>query len=303
MLRIQNLVKSYGNKPAVDNISFEAKGGEILGFLGPNGAGKSTTMKIACCYLSPDSGTAEVCGFDVRKNAMEVKRIIGYLPEHNPIYPDMYVHEFLRFSGSVYGIKGSALNKRVADIVEKVGLGAEQNKKIGSLSKGYRQRVGLAQALVHDPKVLILDEPTTGLDPNQIVEIRNLIREAGKEKTVIFSTHIMQEVQALCDRVVIINKGKIVVDNTLNALRSGARDRQSLGAEFERDIDADLLRGITGVIKVSRSGAGQYQIEAAEGVEIRSAVFRLAAENNLPLLGLQQQEETLETVFQRLTSN
>lgn len=220
-IKIQNLSKIYGSQKAVDNISFEINKGEIVGFLGPNGAGKSTTMKILTGYIPATEGIAEVNGFDVKTNPMQVKQTIGYLPEHNPLYLDMYVREFLEFVGSMYGISGKNLKNRIDEVIELVGLNIEKHKKIGQLSKGYRQRVGIAQALIHDPEVLILDEPTTGLDPNQLVEIRNLIKQIGQNKTVVFSTHIMQEVEAICDRVVIINRGKIVADGNLNELRQG----------------------------------------------------------------------------------
>jgi ABC-2 type transport system ATP-binding protein len=222
-IKVQNLSKVYGTQRAVDNISFEVSKGEIIGFLGPNGAGKSTTMKILTGYIPATEGTAEVNGFDVRTSPMQVKTHIGYLPEHNPLYLDMYVKEFLDFAGSLYGLKGRTLQIRIDETIERVGLGLEKHKKIGQLSKGYRQRVGLAQALIHNPDVLILDEPTTGLDPNQLVEIRDLIKNVGKDKTVIFSTHIMQEVEAICDRVVIINCGKIVADSTLSELKKGGK--------------------------------------------------------------------------------
>lgn len=222
-IKVQNLSKVYGTQRAVDNISFEVSKGEIIGFLGPNGAGKSTTMKILTGYIPATEGTAEVNGFDVQTSPMQVKSNIGYLPEHNPLYLDMYVKEFLDFAGSLYGLKGRALQLKIDETIERVGLGLEKHKKIGQLSKGYRQRVGLAQALIHNPDVLILDEPTTGLDPNQLVEIRDLIKNVGKDKTVIFSTHIMQEVEAICDRVVIINRGKIVADSTLSDLKKGGK--------------------------------------------------------------------------------
>lgn len=227
-LKIQNLVKIYGTQSAVNDISFEVNQGEIVGFLGPNGAGKSTTMKIATCYLTATSGKVEVCGYDVQQDAMEVRKNIGYLPEHNPLYLEMYVKEFLEFVGGLYQIKGQKLQNRIAEVIELVGLSLEQKKKIGQLSKGYRQRVGLAQALIHDPKVLILDEPTTGLDPNQLAEIRGVIRNVGKEKTVVFSTHIMQEVEAICDRVVIINHGKIVNDSSLSALKTSGKTMEEV---------------------------------------------------------------------------
>lgn len=230
-IKIQNLTKTYGTQKAVDNISFEVHKGEIVGFLGPNGAGKSTTMKILTGYIPSTEGSAEVNGFDVKSQPMQVKKSIGYLPEHNPLYLEMYVREFLEFIGSLYGLKGAELKNRIEEVIELVGLSLEKHKKIGQLSKGYRQRVGLAQAMIHNPEVLILDEPTTGLDPNQLVEIRNLIKEVGKNKTVIFSSHIMQEVEALCDRVVIINRGKIVADGNLAELK-GERAMEEVFREF-----------------------------------------------------------------------
>ena len=231
-IRIQHLTKLYGAQKAVNDISFDVKPGEIMGFLGPNGAGKSTTMKITTGYLNATSGSVEVCGFDVAKQSMEVRRSIGYLPEHNPLYTDMYIKEFLRFVGALYGLKGEKLRQRVSEMVEICGLELEQNKKIGQLSKGYRQRVGLAQALIHNPPVLILDEATTGLDPNQIIEIRTLIKSVGKEKTVLFSSHIMQEVEAICDRAVIINRGQVVANRTLADLRSEGKPLEEVFREL-----------------------------------------------------------------------
>lgn len=232
MLKVQNLTKIYGTQKAVNDISFEAKQGEIVGFLGPNGAGKSTTMKIATCYLTATSGTVEVCGFDVQKSPMEARRNIGYLPEHNPLYLEMYVKEFLEFIGGIYGLKGQHLQRRISEVIELFGLTLEYKKKIGQLSKGYRQRVGLAQALIHDPQVLILDEPTTGLDPNQLAEIRGVIRNIGREKIVIFSTHIMQEVEAICDRVIIINRGNIVEDTSLTNLQKAGKTMEEVFREL-----------------------------------------------------------------------
>lgn len=227
-IQVTNLSKIYGTQRAIDNISFNLKPGEIVGFLGPNGAGKSTTMKILTGYLKPTSGSATVSGFDVLVHPMPARRAIGYLPEHNPLYLDMYVKEFLQFSGKLYNIKGTTLKNRVGEVIAMCGLEIEQHKKIGQLSKGYRQRVGLAQSFLHDPEVLILDEPTTGLDPNQILEIRELIRTAGSNKTVLFSTHIMQEVEALCDRVIIINKGKVVSDSSLETLRQSGESLEDI---------------------------------------------------------------------------
>ena len=227
-IRVENLTKVYGSQRAVDGISFSLKPGEIVGFLGPNGAGKSTTMKMLTGYLAPTSGSAYVSEFDVVTQPIQSKRSIGYLPEHNPLYLDMYVREFLLFTGKLYNLGGDILKNRVDEIISLCGLEVEKKKKIGELSKGYRQRVGLAQSFLHDPQVLILDEPTTGLDPNQIIEIRNLIRTAGKNKTVLFSSHIMQEVEALCDRVIVINKGKVVKDSSLDELRSGGQSLEEI---------------------------------------------------------------------------
>ena len=237
---VNNLTKTFGTQKAVDNISFLAEKGEILGFLGPNGAGKSTTMKIATCYWPPTAGKVTVSNIDVAKNPLEVKEKVGYLPEHNPLYLEMYVHEYLGFIGGLHHLKGSKLKSQIKEMIEICGLTIEQNKKIGALSKGYRQRVGLAQSLIHDPEVLILDEPTTGLDPNQIVEIRALIKKVSREKTVIFSTHIMPEVQALCDRAVIINRGQIVADSKVSELKS-TNDHNVLRLEFKHAIDITPL--------------------------------------------------------------
>ena len=302
-IRIQNLTKLYGQQKAVDKISLTVQPGEIVGFLGPNGAGKSTTMKIATGYLPPTDGTVEVNGFDVRTQSMEVRRSVGYLPEHNPLYVDLYVKEYLRFAGSLHGLKGGELSRRIADMIELVGLGREQHKRIGQLSKGYRQRVGLAQALLHNPPVLILDEPTTGLDPNQLADIRQVIREAGRDKTVLFSTHIMQEVEALCDRVVIINRGKIVADGPLSQLRSASSGAGVVVvAEFEGELtDPKLLSTVPGVERVEPLGRGQYRITAQPDTDLRGAIFRLAADRNLTLVGLRQQESSLEGVFKELT--
>lgn len=230
-IAVTNLTKEYGSQKAVDSINFEVKTGEIVGFLGPNGAGKSTTMKILTGYVKATSGRVAVSGFDVSSQAMEARSSIGYLPEHNPLYPDMYVIEFLQFVGRLYHLKGRLLKERIAEMLHLCGLEREQHKKIGQLSKGYRQRVGLAQAFIHQPPVLVLDEPTTGLDPNQLAEIRELIRTLGKDRTVLFSTHIMQEVEALCDRVVIINRGKIVADDILQHLKGNS---DSLEAVFRK---------------------------------------------------------------------
>ncbi|MVM31674.1 gliding motility-associated ABC transporter ATP-binding subunit GldA [Spirosoma sp. HMF4905] len=302
-IRVQNLTKLYKQQRAVDQISLTVEPGEIVGFLGPNGAGKSTTMKIATGYLSPTEGTVEVNGFDVRTHSIDVRRSVGYLPEHNPLYLDLYIKEYLRFAGSLHGLRSSDLSRRIGDMIELVGLGHEQHKRIGQLSKGYRQRVGLAQALLHNPPVLILDEPTTGLDPNQLAEIRQVIREAGRDKTVLFSTHIMQEVEAICDRVVIINRGKIVADGPLSQLRSApAREGLVVIAEFEGNLaEPGVLVSLPGVERVEPLEHGLYRITAASNTDLRAAIFRLAADQNLTLVGLRQQENSLETIFKELT--
>ena len=293
-----NLVKVYGAQHAVDDISFSVKEGEIVGFLGPNGAGKSTTMKIATGYLSATSGTVKVSGLDVNDQPTATKRVIGYLPEHNPLYLDMYVHEYLGFVGKVFGLGGKFLKERVNEMIGLCGLALEQNKLIGSLSKGYRQRVGLAQSLIHNPQVLILDEPTSGLDPNQILEIRKLIKEVSKDKTVIFSTHIMQEVQALCDRVVVINRGKIVADDQLKNLTGASAGW--IEVEFKETVSVDVLRALAGIARVEGNG-NQFKIFSQAGVDVRPELVRFASEKNLTLLGLRQQESSLEEIFRSLT--
>jgi ABC-2 type transport system ATP-binding protein len=300
-IRIQNVTKLYGSQKAVDNISFEIGEGEIVGFLGPNGAGKSTTMKIITGFIPPTEGLVDVCGFDVLARPRKVKNITGYLPENNPLYTDMYVHEYLRFVGKVYGLEGKKLDERVQEMIGLCGLTPEQNKKIENLSKGYRQRVGLAQALIHDPKVLVLDEPTSGLDPNQLADIRKLIVDISLNKTVIFSTHIMQEVEAICDRVILINRGTIIADDSLPNLMKAATGQLTIIAEFETDIDPEMLRQIPGVEEVKGTGPKTYQIKSAENKELRAAIFRFAADKNLALVGLRQTETSLESVFQELT--
>ena len=302
-IEVTQLTKQYETgQRAVDQISFSLKAGEIVGFLGPNGAGKSTTMKILTGYLPATEGTVMVEGFDVSKSPMEVRQHIGYLPEHNPLYLDLYVKEFLRFSGRLHGLNGGKLTQRVSDMIDLVGLTREQGKKISQLSKGYRQRVGLAQALLHDPAVLVLDEPTTGLDPNQLADIRNVIKQAGRNKTVLFSTHIMQEVEALCDRVIIINRGKIVADGALSQLGSSAADKAVVVAEFEQDLaDPQVLASLTGIEQVEALGNGHYRITAIAGTDLRAAVFRLAADRGLTLVGLRQEASSLEGIFRNLT--
>lgn len=302
-LQVLHLTKFYGQQKAVNDISFEISKGEIVGFLGPNGAGKSTTMKMATGYLPPSSGTVVVEGMDVLDHSLNVRRVTGYLPEHNPLYLDMYVHEYLHFVGRVYGIQPGNLKKRIPEIIEQCGLVREQNKKIEQLSKGFRQRVGIAQALIHDPAVLILDEPTSGLDPNQIQEIRKLIKEISANKTVIFSTHIMQEVQALCDRVIVINLGEIVADDTVENLMRTQSKSAAIIVEFSVHVDVETLRLIPGIRKLDRINQSSFLLEPEEGVDLRAAVFRFAADHSLSLLGLRQQENTLEEIFRQLTIN
>lgn len=301
-LQVQNLTKFYGQQKAVDDISFTVREGEIVGFLGPNGAGKSTTMKIATNYLPPSSGTIKVGNYDVANQPLEARRITGYLPEHNPLYLDMYVHEYLTFSSRIAGLNTTKSRARVGEMIEVCGLALEQNKKIESLSKGYRQRVGLAQALVHDPQVLILDEPTSGLDPNQLVEIRKLIRNVSRNKTVIFSTHIMQEVQALCDRVVVINRGKLVANDTLPNLLKNQSGSTALIIEFEGGVSLDELKSIVGVRSVEEAGNFKFKITGAPGIDLRPEIFRFAADRHLSLLGLKQEEGSLEGIFRELTA-
>jgi len=300
-LYVSHLTKIYRQQKAVNDISFSIEKGEIVGFLGPNGAGKSTTMKIATGYLPPTTGTVQVNGLDVTTHSLQVRKMMGYLPEHNPLYLDMFVHEYLHFVGKVFDISSSTLKSRIPEIIGLCGLGREQNKRIEELSKGYRQRVGLAQALIHNPDVLILDEPTTGLDPNQILEIRKLIKEISRDKTVIFSTHIMQEVQAICDRVIVINQGEIVADDKVANLLK----RQShvyVVVEVEGEVNESELLALDGVESVTSMQKGLYRLAAREGSDLRPEVFRLAADRNLSLIGLRQEENSLEEIFRSLTA-
>jgi ABC-2 type transport system ATP-binding protein len=297
-IEVKNLTKFYGEQAAVNSISFEVKKGEIVGFLGPNGAGKSTTMKIITGFIPSTSGEVRVCGKLVDVDSLDTRKLIGYLPENNPLYLDMYVKEYLTFVGNIYKIKN--VKARVAEMIKAVGLEVEQNKKIGMLSKGYRQRVGLAQAIIHDPEVLILDEPTSGLDPNQLVEIRELIKQIGKEKTVMLSTHIMQEVEAICDRVVIINKGEIVADSKTNELHS--EDKViTIYAEFEGEQSKSRLAKINNVRTIEKVGEG-WLFEGNANVDLRKQIAQFAQENKLLVLTLRVEEKRLEEVFKELTS-
>ncbi len=298
-VKVSGLSKVFGEQRAVDKVSFAARKGQVLGFLGPNGAGKTTTMKIITCYMPQTEGQVEVCGYDVKESPMEVRRKIGYLPEHNPLYKDMYVKEYLHFMATVHKISTPA--RRISDMIEMTGLGKEQHKLIGALSKGYRQRVGLAQAMLHDPEVLILDEPTSGLDPNQLVEIRSLIKQMGREKTVIFSTHIMQEVQALCDQVIIINKGKIVADDPIERLQDKVSEQTLTSVEFLQAVDAGILQKISGVKSVRNIGKNRWQLISENNRDVRAEVFKFAVSNNLTLLELHKEISSVEDVFQTLT--
>lgn len=298
---VQGLSKHFGTQKAVDNLSFEAHPGQILGFLGPNGAGKTTTMKMLCCYTEPTEGTASVEGYDIKTSPLLVRKQIGYLPEHNPLYEEMYVKEFLQFVASIHRIENKV--GRISDIIEMTGLGKEQNKIIGTLSKGYRQRVGLAQAIIHDPKVLILDEPTSGLDMNQLLDIRSLIKELGKEKTVIFSSHIMQEVQALCDRVVIINNGNLVADESIDTLRNRMEGNRSVRVEFaQKNVSATIFNGLKNVTDVRREG--EEIIFTIKGNEdIRAEIFNFAVANQLTLLEMKTDKANVEDIFRKLTKS
>ncbi|MFN7115337.1 MAG: gliding motility-associated ABC transporter ATP-binding subunit GldA [Saprospiraceae bacterium] len=296
---VKNLTKIYGEQRAVNDISFEAKPGEVLGFLGPNGAGKTTTMKIVTCFIPQTEGTVEVSGYDVAKNSMEVRRNIGYLPEHNPLYKDLYVKEYLTFVARLHDVKN--IRQRVDEMVQLTGLEREQKKVISALSKGYRQRVGLAQAMLHDPQVLILDEPTSGLDPNQLAEIRSLIKQLGKQKTVIFSTHIMQEVQALCDRVVIINKGVIVANDPIETLQNRVKGESVVTVEFAQSVDKKLLTGIPKVKQIKDLGKNRWQLIAPAEVDVRPDVHKFVVKNNLTLLEMHKEVSSVEDVFQQLT--
>jgi len=297
----RNITKLFGKQRALDRVSLSVRKGELVGFLGPNGAGKSTMMKIITGYLPADEGEVFVNGNKINSGQLNYKKDIGYLPEHNPLYPDLYIKEYLEISAGFYGLKN--VKARIGEMIELTGLVEEQHKKIRSLSKGYRQRVGLAQALIHDPSILILDEPTTGLDPNQLEEIRNLIRTISREKTVILSSHIMQEVEAICNRVIIINKGKIVADGGISEVKNGSfRSHQIVLVEFLQTPDQKLLLEIEGVRSASQNGK-VWELEADGKSDLRPAVFEFAVQNNLTLLTLQEKQQNLESVFHQLTQN
>lgn len=299
-ITVSGVSKFYGQQKALDDVSFEVGKGEVVGFLGPNGAGKSTMMKIITCFVPPSEGSVQVCGFDIISQSMDVRRSVGYLPESNPLYHDMYVKEYLEFVCGMYALREP--KKRVAEMVEVTGLGREQHKYIGQLSKGYKQRVGIAQALIHDPQVLILDEPTSGLDPNQLVGIRELITRLGKEKTVLFSSHIMQEVEAVSDRVLIIDRGKLVADGKVDGVSSVGTKVQRVLVEFESPIEASALRSSGGFHEVSELSSNVYRITSMSSDDLRKDVATWAQKNGHLILSLKLEEERLEDIFQKLTS-
>lgn len=298
-ISVQSLQKNYGEQKAVDQISFEVGKGEIVGFLGPNGAGKSTTMKILTGYLQPDGGKASVSGIDVQEHPLQTKKKIGYLPESNPLYYDMYVREYLHFMADVHQVKDSVA--RVNEVITQVGLTRESDKKIGQLSKGYKQRVGLAAALIHNPEVLILDEPTTGLDPNQIIEIRDVIRQLGQEKTILFSSHILQEVEAICDRVIIINKGRLIADSTVSELQQ-ANSRPVIRVQFKESLAPGLLeKYIRSQTSLNQVNNTEWEITATDLSEAKKQLLEMSVHENLNIISLQSGEQSLEEVFRTLT--
>ena len=294
------MTKLYGTQTAVNSISFEIAPGEIVGFLGPNGAGKSTTMKMLTCYIPPTSGEAKVCGLDVSEQSIEVRKHVGYLPEHNPLYLDMYVKEYLTFAAGMGGVKN--VKNRVDEVIALTHLGKEKHKKIGQLSKGYRQRVGLAQAIIHDPDVLILDEPTSGLDPNQVIEIRDLIRSLGKNKTIMLSTHIMQEVEAICNRVIIIDKGSIVADDSLDNLRNRSNEKWLVRVQFATELHEKDLKTIPGLLHANLLGNNTWRL-TGNNAQFRQAVSQFALAANLEVIELVSEKDNLETIFRQLTNH
>lgn len=298
-IKVDSLTKVYGTQLAVDHISFELKNGEIVGFLGPNGAGKSTTMKMITGYLPPTDGTALVSGFDVQKQPMEVRKRVGYLPEANPLYYEMYVREYLEFTAGIHKL-GKA-EDRIEEMISLTGLNKEAHKKIGALSKGYKQRVGLAQAMLHNPEVLILDEPTSGLDPNQIVEIRDLIIRIGKEKTVLLSTHIMQEVQAMCSRVIIISGGKLVADDSIEALQQSNTKQGAVLVSFENNVDQNMLARLKNVKRVESLGSNKWRLYTNKPDELRKEVMKWALDQDINISTIQSESQSLEDVFRTLT--
>jgi ABC-2 type transport system ATP-binding protein len=301
-IQVTNLTKLYGEQKAIDHVTFTVNKGEIVGFLGPNGAGKSTTMKIITGYLQPDEGEAIVSGISVEKQPLQAKATIGYLPEANPLYYDQYVREYLGFVADIHHIPFKIKKDRIEAVIQTVGLSLESKKKIGQLSKGYKQRVGLAAALIHDPEVLILDEPTTGLDPNQIIEIREVIKALGQNKTVLFSSHILQEVEAICDRVIIINCGKLVANDKLSNLRSQADNTNILKVTFKEPLEAEWLQRLSSVQSVNKINTSEWELICTDVTETRRQLLELALQHNLNIVSLQSGGQSLEEVFRSLTS-
>jgi ABC-2 type transport system ATP-binding protein len=300
-VKLSHITKIYGHQKALEDISFEIKTGEIVGLLGPNGAGKSTIMKILTCYIPPSMGEASINGFDVQEQALEVQRLVGYLPESNPLYYDMYIREYLSFVAGIHKIENRS--KRIKEMIQITGLGIESHKKIGALSKGFKQRVGLAQALLHNPQVLILDEPTSGLDPNQLVDIRNLIKELGRQKTVILSTHIMQEVEAVCDRAIILNKGVIVADDKTQNLTNQGASRNTLIVEFDKVVNRNQLLKLANVLQARNANGNIWLIESKDRTDIRPELMRWSIHNNVAIQSLQLETKNLEDAFRQLTKN
>ena len=296
---VQNVTKQYDNQLALNDVSLTIGKGEIVGLLGPNGAGKSTLMKIITCFIPPTKGTVSVEGYEIWEQSMEVRKSVGYLPEHNPLYLDMYVKEYLGFVAGIHHITGQEASKRIDEMIEMTGLGVEMHKKIGALSKGYRQRVGLAQAMIHNPSVLILDEPTSGLDPNQLIDIRRLIKDLGNEKTVLLSTHIMQEVEALCDKVIIINKGVVVANDNIENLTKESDN--VLVVEFDGNVTIEMLRNIVGLKQAKAIKGNHWILEPKADLDIRQDLMRWAINNNVIIKSMQREETSIEECFQRLT--
>jgi ABC-2 type transport system ATP-binding protein len=301
-IEVSNLTKLYGEQKAIDNISFAINKGEIVGFLGPNGAGKSTTMKIITGYLQPDEGEAIVNGIPVKKQPLRAKASIGYLPEANPLYYDQYVREYLDFVADVHGVPAKLKKDRIEAVIQTVGLSLESKKKVGQLSKGYKQRVGLAAALIHDPEVLILDEPTTGLDPNQIIEIREVIKSLGQNKTVLFSSHILQEVEAICDRVIIINRGKLVANDKLSNLRQQVNNNNLLKVTFKEPLEAAWLERLNSVQSVNKISTYEWELVCTDASEAKRQLLELSLQHNLNIISLQSGGQSLEDVFRSLTN-
>ena len=301
-IEIKNLTKFYGTQKALDNVSFSVGSGTVVGFLGPNGAGKSTLMKIVTGLLSPTSGTVLVEGMDVAESSSEIRRLIGYLPENNPLYLDMYVKEYLQYTANLYHLTNT--DKVVDEVIERTGLGPECKKKIGELSKGYKQRVGLSQAIIHNPRVLILDEPTTGLDPNQLVEIRNLILELGREKTILLSTHIMQEVQAICHQMAILDHGVLVANGSPEQIeKTIGNSRRQIEVEFNLPVDEKMLLQIANIVAVEKTAASTYVLESDADTDIRQDVFNFAVQHGLAVLAMQLKQKSMEDVFHELTKS